>query len=42
MSEMYELEIHQKMSKPDYQKLKNYGEEDHREKDQDTKLSGQK
>ena len=42
MLEMYELEIHQNMSKPYYQKLKIYGEEDLRERDQDTKLSSQK
>ena len=42
VSETHEIEIHQKMSKPEYWRLKNYGEENFRTKDQVRKLSGQK
>ena len=36
--QVYDMEIYQKISKPDYQKLKNDGEEKHRSETQITKL----
>ena len=40
--ELYDMEIHQKISKPDQQKLKNDGEEKHRSETSITKFRRQK